>query len=477
VISVHRTILYSLAAAASLASLAACTGSSAYQPSPVVVAPAYAPVKAAQSATFREAATTAPFWREIGDTTLTRLVEAALRGSTTVRVAEARLDATRAARRLSAFDLAPSVTGAASVLRTRQSMAQVPGLTSPLPQRDLYDVGFDASWELDVFGRVHHAVNAQNALVASSEHSLDDVQVTLAAEVARTYFELRGAQRQLAVARQNAEVQRKTVGLTQDRLAAGRGNAFDIERARSVWQLTLAAVPGFQSQIAVSTYRLAVLLGRSPEAPFDELATDGVLPQLPDSVTIGSPRDLVRRRPDVLAAERQLKAQTFAVSAAQADYMPRFSLAASVGYTANRFQTLTNTGASRVLFGPVVSFPLLDLGRVRQRVTIAAALQDQAQAQYTSTVLSAIEETEGAIVSYDRAHERLGILTEAVASSRRASDLAQQRFEAGLTDFLQVLDAQRTLLDAENQLANAHTSAATSLVALYKAVGGTWGAP
>jgi multidrug efflux system outer membrane protein len=217
-----------------------------------------------------------------------------------------------------------------------------------------------------------------------------------------------------------------------------------------------------------------VLLGTPPDAVPAGLLAEGTLPQLPDSVTIGSPRQLVRRRPDVLAAERQLAAQSLSVGVAQAEYMPHFSLGASVGYTANRIESLTRTGTNRVLFGPFVSFPLLDLGRVRQRVGFAAARQDEATAQYSATVLQAVEEVEGAVVAYDHAHERLGILGEAVKSSTRASELAQQRFEAGLTDFLQVLDAQRTQLEAENQLASAHTAAATALVALYKAAGGTW---
>ena len=457
--------------------LAACAGSPAYQPSSVALSPSFAPAKAARSASFRVVAAPAPFWREIGDSTLSRLVEDALRGSTNIQIAESRLDATRANRRLAAFDLAPTVTGTGSVLRTRQSLAQVPGVASPLPERDLYDVGFDASWELDVFGRVRRSVNAQSALVASAEHSLEDVQVSLAAEVARTYFELRGAQRQLEVAKRNADVQRKTVALTQDRLAAGRGTAFDIERARSVLGLTLAAVPELQSEITKHRNRIAVLLGRSPDVTLDALVADGPLPRLPDSVTIGSPRELVRRRPDVLAAERQLAARSLSVGAARAEYLPHFALAASIGYTANRFESLTNTGASRVLFGPVVSFPLLDLGRVKERVSFASAQEDQAQAQYTAAVLNAVEETEGAIVTYDRAHERLGILDEAAQSSVRASALAQQRFESGLTDFLQVLDAQRTQLEAESQLAAAHTAAATALIAVYKAVGGAWAAP
>jgi outer membrane protein TolC len=205
-----------------------------------------------------------------------------------------------------------------------------------------------------------------------------------------------------------------------------------------------------------------------------DLAVEGTLPGLPDSVLVGNLGEQVRRRPDVQAAERQRAAQSLVVGSARADYLPRFTLGASAGYTANEFESLTRTGTSRVVFGPIVTFPLLDLGRVRQRVGVAEAQRDESEAQYTATVLRAVEETESAVVAYDRAHERLAILEEAVSSSTRAADLAQQRFEAGLTDFLQVLDAQRTLLEAENQLAVGHTAAATALVAVYKAVGGTW---
>ncbi|HTI64880.1 MAG TPA: TolC family protein, partial [Gemmatimonadaceae bacterium] len=301
-----------------------------------------------------------------------------------------------------------------------------------------------------------------------------DVQVSLSAEVGRTYFELRGAQQQLAVALRNADVQRKTVALTESRLAAGRGTAFDVERARSVLQLTLAGVPAIEAQVSTSWYRLASLLGRGDETMPPELLAGGASTYLPDSVNVGSAGQLVRHRPDVLAAERQAVAQSMSVGAAKADYMPRIALAASTGYTAaDRFESLTRTGTSRLMFGPVVSFPLFDLGRVRQRVGFAEARRDEANAQYTATVLQAVEETERTKVAYARAHERLALLEEAVKSSAHASALAQERFEAGLTDFLQVLDAQRTQLEAESQLASAQTAASTALVALYKATGGT----
>jgi NodT family efflux transporter outer membrane factor (OMF) lipoprotein len=428
----------------------------------------------AQSAQYRVTVAGAPFWREIGDATLGELIVEALRTGPSVQSAEARLAGARAERRLAAFDLVPTVTATGSALRSQQSIDQIPGLTSQFPRRDLYDAGFDASWELDIFGRLQRTVNANGALVASEEHSLDDVQVSLASEVARTYFELRGAERQLAVAQRNAENQRRTLALTQDRLTAGRGTAFDTERARSVLQLTLAGVPAIEAQISANRHRLATLIGRPIAELPQSVYAAADLPRLPDTVNVGSPAELVHKRPDVLRAERQLAASTLLVGAAQADYLPRLTLGASVGYTSTRFQSLTGDGRSRLLIGPVVSFPLLDLGRVRQRVDIAGARQDDARVQYDATVLQALEEAETALVTYDRSHARVGILDDAVRSSARAATLAQQRFEAGLTDLFQVLDAQRTLLDAENQLAQAHTSAATALVAVYKSVGGTW---
>lgn len=476
--------------------LSACYTAPGYRESDVRVAPAYgvaateprltaqppagpraagdaAVPSSARSAQYRIVVSDAPFWRDIGDATLTQLITDALRSSLGVQSAEARLAGARASRRLVALDLAPTVTATASALRSQQSIDQFPGLTSQFPRRDLYDVGFDATWELDIFGRHQRMVGAQGALVSAEEHSLEDVQVSLAAEVARTYFELRGAERQLAVAQRNAENQKRTLALTQDRLGAGRGTAFDTERARSVLQLTLAGVPAVEAQIAAHRHRLATLLGRPvgelPQAVY--AAAD--LPHLPDTVNVGSPSELVRRRPDVLRAERQLAASSLLVGAAQADYLPRLTLGASVGYMSTQVGSLTNAGRSRVLVGPVLSFPLLDLGRVRQRVDVAGARQDDARVQYDAVVLSALEEAETALVTYDRSHARVGILDDAVRSSTRAAALAQQRFEAGLTDLFQVLDAQRTLLDAENQLAQAHTSAATALVAVYKSVGGT----
>jgi NodT family efflux transporter outer membrane factor (OMF) lipoprotein len=415
-----------------------------------------------------------PFWTDLGDTTLTVLIREAQRANLDVRVARSRLTGARATRRLASYDLVPTITGTGSTNRQQFSIAQTPGLTSQLPAQQLWDVGFDASWEVDFFGRVGRTVKAQGALAESSGYGLEDVQVSVAAEVARTYFDLRGAQRQLTVSQRNAANQRKTVKLTEDRLAAGQGTAFDTERAKSVLYLTLATAPGLESQIALDRNRLAVLLGRSPDALPRALLDSGGLLRLPDTLYVGSPDQLVHRRPDVLRAERQLAARSLFVGAARAEYLPRVTLSARAGYAATSVDSLFKRGNSRLLIGPVMTFPLFDIGRVRERVEVAQAGQDEAQATYNATVLQALEESEGSLVTYDRAHARLSILESAVRSSSRAADLAQQRFEAGLTDLLQVLDAERTLLDAENQLEQGRTAAATALVAVYKAVGGTW---
>ncbi len=413
-----------------------------------------------------------PFWMELGDSTLIALVREALKENPDVRVAHSRLRSARASRKLSAFDFAPTVTASAGVSRQRLSIAQLPGLSVQPPEQDLWDGGFDASWELDIFGRITQNVRAQGAFAQAAEEDLGDVQLSLAAEVARTYFELRGAQSELEVARRNAENQRRTVALTKERLDAGRGTAFDTERAKAELSLTLAATPEIEARIAASQYRIAVLLGRSPRDLPPALAASGELPPLPDVVNVGSPRQLVRRRPDVISAERQLAARSMIVSAAQREYLPRFSIGASAGYTSASLDGLGNTGTTRYVVGPVISWPFLNLGRVGTRVEGAKAEEDAARAQYQSAVLGAVEEAETSIVTYERARARLRDLSDAVQASRHALELAQLRFEEGVTDFLQVLDAQRTLLSAENQLAVGRTTAATALVALYKAVGG-----
>lgn len=414
------------------------------------------------------------FWTLFSEPLLTKLVDQALVTNKDLGIASANLRAARAARGLSRFDLFPTVTAGGSHLRVKQSEHQLPGV--PEDQRDFDDVdaGFDAAWELDFFGRVRRGVQAARAEEQAAAAQLRDAQVTVTAEVARNYFALRGLQDQLGVAIRNSENQRQTLSLTEARLDAGRGTELDTSRATAQLQTTLASIPPLRASIAATIYRLSVLTGQMPTALTAELDTVQPLPALPKINAIGTPDALLRRRPDIRVAERQLAAATARIGVAVGDLFPRVTFIGSVGYNAGNTSNLGNAGSETYTFGPSISWAALDLGRVRSRIIIADAQTDAALAAYESTVLLALEETEGALVTYGHAQSRRDTLELAAAASSKAANLARQRFEGGLTDFLNVLDAERDALSAQDSLAQSRTQTATSLIAVYKALGGGW---
>jgi outer membrane protein, multidrug efflux system len=413
-------------------------------------------------------------WPDLGDTTLVRLMKEAVRSNLDVRAAAARVRGARSARTEAALDFAPTVTFGGGYTRQRIAGASFPIPEGRFPDQDIWDGGFDATWELDLFGRVRRNVQAQGAFVAVNQEGLRNFQVSITAELARSYFELRGAQERLVVARQNAENQQRTLQVTRQRLEAGRGTAFDTERALAQLNFTLASVPVFEAQVRQAEYQIGVLVGRPPAAIAGELDAAAALPQLPASVTVESPDSVVRRRPDVAAAERQLAVQRALVGAAKADYLPRVTVGGSAGYTASSLGGLGDNGTFRYAVGPVITWPALNLGRVKARVDQSHAREAEAQAQYTQTVLLALQEVETALVNYRTSRSRVERIQQAASASERAADLARLRFSGGVADFLQVLDAERTQLEAEDQLAQGRTEAATAYAALYKALGGSW---
>jgi NodT family efflux transporter outer membrane factor (OMF) lipoprotein len=412
-------------------------------------------------------------WGVLGDTTLTRLINEAAGANLDIRAAEARVRGARSARTEVALDLAPTVTFAGGYTRQRLSSAAFPIGSGAFPDQDIWDGGFDASWEIDLFGRVRRNVQAQGAFVAVTREDLRDIQVSLTAELARAYFDLRGAQEQLSVAQRNAQNQRRTLEVTQQRLDAGRGTAFDTERARAQLSFTLASIPVLESRVAQAQYQIGVLVGRTPAAVAGELATAASLPELPSVGTLASPDSVILRRPDVAAAERRLAVERALVGAAKADYLPRLSLGGTAGYSATAFNSLGDGGTFRYAVGPVISWPALNLGRVKARVDVSRAREVEAQAQYNQTVLRALQEVETSLVRYRTSRARVERIQEAAAASERAAELARARFSGGVADFLQVLDAERTQLEAQDQLAQGRTEAATAYAALYKALGGT----
>lgn len=426
---------------------------------------------------FAEADAIEQYWTRFADPALSGLIEDALAHNTDLGVAEANLRAARAERRLAGFDLYPTVTVSGGYSHILDAKEQLPGVSRRNREFNVAQVGFDGLWELDLFGRVRRNVEAARADVGASAATLQDARVSVIAEVARDYFILRGLQDQLSLTMRNADNQFNTLKLTRNRLEAGRGNQLDTARAEAQWQTTLASIPSLQTSIATTSYRLSVLTGRQPTALGPTLTAQAPAPALPDLNDIGTPEQLLRRRPDVRVAERRLAGATARVGVAVGDLFPKVTLNGQAGYFGPTFSQFGTSEATFYSIGPTITWAAFDLGRVRARISTARAQTDAALSAYEGAVLGALEDTEGALISYGRSQSRRDALQIAAAASDKAAELAQKRFEGGLIDFLEVLDAERTALSAELLLSQSRTDAATSLIGVYKALGAGWGAP
>jgi len=465
----HRGAL-ALIIAATLAA-AGCAVGPNYKKPETPVAPTFAD---AEPAVFTSEQAQVQFWKQFNDGTLDKLVDDSLSANHDLRIAVGHLAEARAARHQSMYDFAPTVTAQAG-----HQTQEVPASQFGFPfTSSYYDAGFDATWELDLFGRVRREVEATSAQLQGAEASLRDAQVSVIAEVARTYFELRGQQEQLAVAQQNVENQQATFQLTDARLKAGRGTELDTSRAKAQLSTTLSTIDPLEAAVSRSIHRLGVLTGRDPNALTSVLAPPKELPALPKTLSVGDPGIMLRQRPDIRVAERQLAASNALVGVAVGDYFPKVTFTGNFGYDAASLAKL-GTGASQTYtVGPSISWAAFNLGRVHAQVAEARARKDTAVAQYEQTVLKALEETENALVTHARSRDQLVHAADAAEQSAAAARLARVRYEGGVVDFLEVLDAERTQLQADDELAQTRTQAVTSLVAVYKALGGAWeGAP
>jgi len=407
------------------------------------------------------------FWKSFQDPLLDELVERALDANHDIRIAQARLREARAVRGEAQLDVAPATTARADYTQARSS-ARLPSGSD----HDYYQAGFDSSWELDLFGRVRRNLEAQSALVQSAGAAVQATEVSVTAEVARNYLELRGLQERLQVARRNANNQQQSLDLTTARLAAGRGTQLDVARALAQLDATRATIPELEAQAHGAMLRLAVLTGELPGALQSRLAPPQSLPQLPAVRGIGTPESLLRRRPDVRVAERELAAATARIGVAVGDLFPRISFTGSWGFDAADAAALTHAGSESYAFGPSIRWAAFDLGRVRQRIRQREAASDGALARYEQAVLRALQETDDSLTRYAKARSKQQYLESSAAASARAAQLARARFDNGAADFLTVLDTERTLLEAEDRRAQGATETATALLAMYKALGG-----
>lgn len=415
------------------------------------------------------------FWRSLGDPTLTRLVDGALAANHDLRIALANYDRANALLRGARFDRYPTVTASGTASTSRLSAGQAPGLSRAERDADSFSGEIRAAWELDAFGRVRRSIEAQRAEFTASTADVGAVQVAIVGDVAQGYLELRGLQERLRVAQANAANQRETLQLLEARVSVGRGTEFDTSRARAQLETTLARVPALQASVAVTMHRLAVLTGQAPDALTATLERAAALPAVPARIDPGTPGELLRRRPDVIAAENRLHAATARVGIATADLFPRFTLAGLVGTQAIDTSGLFARDAETRFAALGVDWSFLDVGRVRARIAAADADASAALAGYEKTVLIALEDTENALVRLAKARVEDGHLEHAAQDSTTAASLARLRFDAGAVDLLDVLDAERTRLAAQDAFADARTRSAVAAVALYRALAGGYG--
>lgn len=468
-----------------LLALAGCTVGPDHAPPAAPTPAAWAsPLEAGATA---DAGDISKWWTVLADPALDSLIARSLLANHDLRESAARLDEARAQRGVVSARLGPQVDATGSYDRTRASGktgTTGPGFAAPGSERDRYQAGFDANWEIDIFGRIRRGIEAADADIDAAVENTRAVRVSIVAEVARNYAELRAFQRRAQLARANAGVQDETLTLVKARRDAGLTNDLDVARAEANLASTRAAIPLLDAGTRTAAYRLSVLIGRPPgelvaeltgaDAPgIAHIPAPAALPEVP----MGLPSELLQRRPDVRSAERAAAAANARIGEATADLFPRFSITGTFGFSSRQIGDLGSSESRFWSFGPGTRWPILEWGRIRQNINVQDARHEQTLIRFEKTVLLAFEEVENALTNYARARDRRESLTMAVASDQRAVDLSQDLYSKGLADFLSVLDSQRQLFLQQDLLAQSENAVTANLIALYKALGGGWDTP
>jgi len=426
------------------------------------------------------AAATAAWWKNFHDSELDSLIARAACSNLDLRIAQARVREARAHYRMTAADFWPTIDGSGSYARQRESKNQPlvgPGdhLPAGIPfENSFYQSGFDASWEIDVFGGTRRATEAARAQVAATQFGEREVLVTLLGEVARNYVEARGYQRRLEIARDNIRAQEQSLAIVQNRFTNGLTSDLDVQQASTVLATARAVVPALETALAASIHRLGVLLGQTPEALQTELAAVAPIPAAPPAVPVGLPSELLLRRPDVALVERQLAAATANIGVAKADLFPKFYLTGVAGFQGVSADDWFTSGSRFWSVGPSVQWRMFDAGRIRANIQVQTARQEQVLANYENTALSAFEDVENALTAYAKEQNRRQSLADAVKSSQESLRLANQLYANGLANFINVLDAERSLYQAQDALVQSDKTVTTDVIALYKSLGGGW---
>lgn len=422
---------------------------------------------------FKASQPVAGWWEKLGDNTLNKLVQDGITNNPDVQIALTNVLEARALSRETKLDRFPTIQ---AFFDYRRQKLTEEGITFSLadPTFNTYETGFDLSWEIDLFGRVSNRIDA---LKAQDQARLADYRgalVAVTAEIASAYIDLRGAQYRLKIARQNAANQEKTYNLTQTLLQGGSATSLDVARAKTQLDLTQASIPPLESETKAAIFRLSVLTGKVPNALEDMLSEKQPLPTLPESVGVGTPEELLRRRPDIRAAERGLAASVSEYNIAVADLFPSVTILGSIGFSATSLSNYQVDEAVTYSVGPSIRWAAFDLGRVYARIDQEDAASFRALKNYENTVLEALEEVQNALTVFTNEEKRMRKLRDAAQSSAQAANLARRRFEAGIDNFIDVLDAERTQLEAQDALAVSETQTARNIVEIYRALGGGW---
>ncbi len=393
----------------------------------------------------------------------------------TFSLADARIREARAQRIVVASNAYPEVDAVGNYSRSRTSENANTSKVTAIPGgSNLFLAGFDASWEIDVFGGVRRAVEAADADIAVTVESRRDVLVTLLAEVARNYLEVRGSQTRLGVTEKNIFTQQQALEIAKARYEAGLSSELDVAQAQAQLAATEAQVPALETSLRQAIHQLGVLLGQGPESLLEELLLLEPIPAGPPAVPAGLPSELLRRRPDVRQAEQELAGATARVGVATADLFPRFFLTGLVGQSSVSGSDFFQASSRYWSIGPTISWPVFTAGRLRAQLAVQGAREEQAAIRYERTVLSALKDVEDALVAYTKEQATRDSLMQAVKANRLASDIANELYTRGLVDFLNVLVTQRAQYNNEDALAQSAQRVSSNLVALFKALGGGW---
>ncbi len=410
------------------------------------------------------------WWKSFHDPELDSLVSQALQSNLGLRQAQQRILQAREARVIAGSGFWPTAGSTGTVSSSGSSGSSLTGTGT----RNLFQAGLDASWELDFFGGTRRGIEAANANTQSAIEDSRDVMVTLTSEVALNYTQLRGSQQQLAIAEKNLNLQRKTAEITRKRFEVGFASGLDVSNADAQVATTQSLIPQLEAATQQTIYAISVLLGREPAALLAELTTKGEIPNSPPVVPVGLPSDLLQRRPDIRRAEAELHKATAEIGVATADLYPKFSLTGSAGAQSLTAGSLGTLASNFWSFGPGVSFPIFNAGKLRANVRLQTAARQETFLGYQQTVLNALKDVETALIAYTKDQQHRAAVAESVKDNQRAVDLSTQAYTAGQVDFLNVLTAQRNLYSSEDALVQSDRSITSDLIALYKALGGGW---